>query len=177
MRSFLQSLVVSAVFALPSLALAKTVKKTPAAKRSAAPTTPAPVPDKKKEPVLSEPERDFSRAEELFKSGQEDAATLSLTDYLRRYPTGARADDAQYLLGEIEFRRRNFEAAIIELKKTLNYRQSGGDRIPDAFYLIGECLQHLGQTEKARIEWEALRRAYPNSPAAGRAYLKLMELK
>lgn len=121
-------------------------------------------------------DRDFARAEELFKNGDEDPAILSLTDYLRRYPKSDRADDAQYLIGEIEYRRRNFPKAILELKKTLEYRKRGGDRVADAFYLVGESLLRLGEKEKARIEWEALKRAYPRTPAAERAALKLMEL-
>jgi len=126
--------------------------------------------------AAADAERDFARAEDLFKQGQEDSAIVSLSDFLRRYPGHARADDSQYLIGEIEFRRRNFENAIRELKKTLDYRKQGGDRVADAYYLVGESLLRLGQTERARIEWEALRRAYPNSPAADRAALKLMEV-
>jgi TolA-binding protein len=153
---------------LAPLALAKTVKTSKPVKKSAAKASPSQPP--------SDVERDFSRAEELFKSGQEDAAVVSLTDFLRRYPESARADDAQYMIGEIEYRRRNFDNAVRELKKTLDYRKRGGDRVADAYYLIGDSLLRMGHTEKARIEWEALRRAYPKSPAASRAALKIMEL-
>jgi TolA-binding protein len=121
-------------------------------------------------------ERDFARAEDLFKAGQEDAAIVSLSDFLRRHPSSALADDAQYLLGEIEFRRRNFSDAIRELKKTLEYRKHGGDRVADAYFMVGESWFRLGDREKARIEWEALRRAYPKSSAAERASMRLMEL-
>ncbi|MEO5667241.1 MAG: tetratricopeptide repeat protein [Bdellovibrionota bacterium] len=166
------------VCAYAPASLSKTVKKTHPKTKVAAKAPPAkalPLPPPVVPPV-SDLQRDFSRAEDLFKSGQEDAAIVSLTDFLRRYPSSDLADDAQYLLGEIEFRRRNFDSAIRELKKTLNYRGKGGDRVADAYYLVGDSLAHLGKTEDARIEWEALRRAYPHSPAAGRAALKLMEI-
>jgi TolA-binding protein len=168
LRTFLRVAWGLVLCALAPVALAKTVKTSKSVKSS--PSKPV------QTPPLSDSERDFSRAEELFKSGQEDAAIVSLTDFLRRYPASAQADDAQYLIGEVEYRRRNFDNAVRELKKTLDYRKRGGDRVADAYYLIGDSLLRLGQAEKARIEWEALRRAYPKSPAAGRAALKIMEL-
>jgi TolA-binding protein len=168
LRTFLRGASGIVLCGLASAALAKTVKTSKTVKKSAAKASPL--------QPLSDVERDFSRAEELFKSGQEDAAIVSLTDFLRRYPESTRADDAQYMIGEVEYRRRNFDNAVRELKKTLDYRRRGGDRVADAYYLIGDSLLRMGQTEKARIEWEALRRAYPKSPAAGRAALKIMEL-
>ena len=168
LQSFLIGALGVGLSALAPLSLAKTVKTSKSVKKSAQKATPA--------APMSDVERDFARAEELSKSGQEDAAVVSLTDFLRRHPESARADDAQYMIGEIEYRRRNFDNAIRELKKTLDYRKRGGDRVADAYYLIGDSLLRMGNTEKARIEWEALRRAYPNSPAAGRAALKIMEL-
>jgi TolA-binding protein len=122
-------------------------------------------------------QRDFARAEELFKSGQEDKAVVSLTDFLRRYPSSLLADDAQYMLGAILFQRRNFVEAIRELKKTLNYRnRAGADRLPDAFLLVAEAWYKLGDSEKALIEWEALKRAYPGTPAAEQAQMRILEV-
>lgn len=161
-RNFFKTSAVLFACACAPSGLSKTVKS-------------AALPAPKSTSSVSERDRDFERANELFKNGDEEAAIVSLTDYLRRYPTSDRADDAQYLLGEIEYRRRNFAQAIRELKKTLEYRKRGGDRVADAFYLIGESLIRLGEKEKARIEWEALKRIYPRSPAAERAALKLME--
>ncbi len=125
----------------------------------------------------AEDERDFKRAEELLKSGQEQEAQTSLVDFLRRHPKSSRADDAQFLLGEVEYRRRNFAGAIAELKKTLNYKKSGGDRVADAYFLVGESWFRLGDIEKARIEWEALRRAYPKASAAENARTRLLEIE
>jgi TolA-binding protein len=117
--------------------------------------------------------RDFDRAVALVKSGQEEQALVSLTDFLRRHPKHAKAAQAQFLLGEVEFRRRNFEDAVRELKKTLKYRKKSPLFVADAFFLVGESWRLLGQEKKALIEWKALIRAYPLSPAAAKAKEKL----
>jgi TolA-binding protein len=67
--------------------------------------------------------------------------------------------------------------AIRELKKTLNYRnRAGADRLPDAFLLVAEAWYKLGDSEKALIEWEALKRAYPGTPAAEQAQMRILEV-
>ena len=120
--------------------------------------------------------RDFSRATELMRLGKESEALVSLTDFLRRYPKDSQAVEAQFLIGEVEYRRRNFEGAIRELKKTLKYKGKGNAVIADAYFLIGQCWYLMGRKERAFIEWQALIRSFPNAPAASKAKGKLYEL-
>jgi|GEM_PF-3201460 len=136
------------------------------------------LPSKATEAHKSDEARDFQRADELFKAGEEDKALVSLTDFLRRYPASQKADDVQYMIGAIAFHRRNFPEAIRELKKTLEYRnRAGADRIADAFLLVAESWYKLGDVEKAVIEWEALKRAFPSTPAAEQAQMRVLELR
>jgi TolA-binding protein len=55
--------------------------------------------------VESEESRDFTRAQDLLKGGKESEAMISLSDFLRRYPTSLLADDAQFSIAEIFFRQ------------------------------------------------------------------------
>lgn len=121
--------------------------------------------------------RDFQRAVELAKVGKESEALVSLTDFLRRYPESSRAVEAQLLMGEIEFRRRNFETAINELKKTLKYKEHQKIFVAEAYYLIGECWMRMNRYDRALIEWRALIRKFQGTPAADKAELKIPEVK
>lgn len=121
--------------------------------------------------------RDFERAVELAKTGKESEALVSLTDFLRRYPESSRAVEAQLLMGEIEFRRRNFETAINELKKTLKYKKYEKTFVAEAYYLIGECWMRMKKYDRALIEWRALMRKFKGTPAADKAELKIPEVR
>lgn len=131
-----------------------------------------------KESIKEDEKKDFERAQSLFKNGDEESALVSLSDFMRRHPQSLMADDVQYMIGMISFRKRNFKEAIFELQKTLNYRHSkGADHIADAALLIAESWFRLGEVEKAIIEWQALMRVFPQSSAAVQAELRVVEVR
>jgi TolA-binding protein len=119
-------------------------------------------------------QRDYERAKGLVDAGQESSALLALGDFLRRHPMSAMADDAQYLTGEVYFRKRDFGRARDEFSRVFDYKgRAGTDRIPDAAVRLGEAWAHEGQSENARIEWEAVLRTYPKTSAAKAAEERL----
>lgn len=126
---------------------------------------------------LSDEDRDFERARVLLQSGQESEALLSATDFLRRYPQSARADDAQYFVGEVYYRRRQFQLALEEYSKIPGMKNPGLDKISEAGLRMGECWIGLGDKTRAKIEWEAVLRKFPDSPAASAARLRLAGIK
>jgi len=122
-------------------------------------------------------DRDFERATALIKAGKESEALVSLTDFLRRHTESKRVAEAQFLIGEVEFRRRNFEASIRELKKTLKYIGKDDVTVADAVFLMGQCWYQLGRKDRALIEWRALMRRFPGTPASMKAESKIQEFK
>jgi TolA-binding protein len=130
---------------------------------------PAPLPPPTSPALQADALRDFERARALFDSGREGEAILALTDFLRRYPGHLRAAEAQFLLAETHFGRREYDTALIEYRKVLKYNARTTERLADATIRAGECLLKLGKVEEARIEWEAVRRRFPASSAARRA--------
>jgi TolA-binding protein len=115
--------------------------------------------------------RDFSIAKSLFTEGKENEALVSFTDFLRRHGDDALADDAQYFVGEIYFRKRQFPEAIAEFRKVLKFRK--GDRVADAFLRVGESQMRLGNSRAALIEFEAVRRNFPKSEFHDRAVMAI----
>lgn len=121
-------------------------------------------------------QRDFSRATELLQNGQESQALVSYTDFLRRYPEHKLVGDAQFSIGEIFYRQRKYPEALNEFQKVKDLLKGGSQRTPDAFVKIGECHLKLGNIDRARIEWNAVRRRYLGTAAALRADVLLKGL-
>jgi len=124
--------------------------------------------------------RDFGRAESLKVAGKEDEAFLAFSDFLRRYSSDSLLNDmsleAQFGMAEIYFHQRRFSEALNEYKKVFSYVQKKHSRIADSALRMGECFQRLEKPELAEIEWEAVRREFPNTEAAHQAIAKLMSL-
>lgn len=125
------------------------------------------------EVVLSDEQRDFTRAADLIKAGKESEAFISLSDVLRRYPSSQVAPEAQYMLGELLFKQRKYQEAAGEFSKVYKYGTLGVEKAPWASIKIGECWYQLKMYDRARIEWEAVRRKFPNSEASDAAHSRL----
>jgi TolA-binding protein len=141
------------------------------------PNPPTKLPPRAVEIYKADAARDFERAKQLTDQGKESEALLSLTDFLRRYPEHNLADDAQYLIAEVWFRRRNFELSFNEFRKVATYTSGKGDRVADAGLRTGEALLNMGHSDRALIEWEAIIRRYPGSEAAKKAEIHIQGVK
>lgn len=123
--------------------------------------------------LAADAKRDFERAQGLLQKGEESQALISFTDFLRRYPNHELVGDAQYSLGEILFRQRRYQQALGEFLKVKDLLSGKSPKIPFAYVRIGECRQRLGQPVQAQIEWNAVIRRFPQSPAANEAKILL----
>ncbi len=129
-----------------------------------------------KKDLEQDAQRDFTRATELLQNGQESQALVSFTDFLRRYPEHKLVGDAQFSIGEIFYRQRKYPQALNEFQKVKDLLKGGSQRTPDAFVRIGECHLKLGNVDRARIEWNAVRRRYLGTAAAMQADVLLKGL-
>jgi tol-pal system protein YbgF len=93
-------------------------------------------------------------------------------EYIRRYATSARADDAQYWIGECHSSRGD-TAAAREAFRTLIRDYPDSDKIPDAMLRDGLILKEGGQPEAAA---EAFRRLIQGYPASDAAFLACRQL-
>lgn len=141
---------------------------------TAVPVNPGvPVKEPSAKDLAADAKRDFDRANALLEKGEESQALISYTDFLRRYPRHALVGDAQYALGEVLFRQRRYRQALDEYLKVKDVMNGKSPKIPFAYLRIGECHQRLGDTERAKIEWNAVIRRFPETPAAEKARIFL----
>jgi tol-pal system protein YbgF len=112
--------------------------------------------------------RDFTAARYPL-SGQE------FTDYLKFYPTTEKAGNAQFYLGDIAYRQKNYEQAVREYDKVLE-RYPGNNKSAAAQLKKGYALVELGQNDAAVKELQSLVARYPRSPEATQARDRLRRL-
>ena len=122
-------------------------------------------------------QRDFERATTLLSQGQEDQALVSFGDYLRRYPASKQSDEAQFFMGEIYFRKKQYYEALKEFRKTQVRGGVDEETLGQATLRAGECWNLLGNPTFAKIEWGAAYRKFPKTKISQLAQDKIGELK
>jgi tol-pal system protein YbgF len=110
-----------------------------------------------------------------FNGGKNDLAAQEFAQYLQFYPNTDRAGNAQFYLGELDYRRGNYQAAISDYNKVLD-QYPGGNKDAGAHLKKGFALLELGQRDAGVKELRALITRYPRSPEAAQARDRLNKL-
>jgi tol-pal system protein YbgF len=128
-------------------------------------------------PAANAPPPDFLYNQGLgdFNAGKNDLAAQEFAQFLQAYPNNDLAGNAQFYLGEIDYRRNNFQAAIQDYNKVLD-QYSGGNKGAAAQLKKGFALLELGQKDDGVKELRSLIARYPKSPEALQAKERLSKL-
>lgn len=128
-------------------------------------------------PANSAPPPDvlYNTALSDFNAGKNDLAAQELAQFLQVYGNNDLAGNAQFYLGEIDYRRGNFQAAIQDYNKVLD-QYPGGNKGAAAQLKKGFALLELGQKDAGVKELQSLVSRYPKSPEAVQAKDKLNKL-
>ena len=110
-----------------------------------------------------------------FNAGKNDLAAQEFTQFLQVYGNNDLAGNAQFYLGEIDYRRNNFQAAIQDYNKVLD-QYPGGNKGAAAQLKKGFALLELGQKDAGVKELQSLIARYPKSPEAIQAKDRLTKL-
>jgi tol-pal system protein YbgF len=110
-----------------------------------------------------------------FNGGKNDLAAQEFAQYLQFYGNTDRAGNAQFYLGEIDYRRGSFQAAIADYNKVLD-QYPGGNKDAGARLKKGFALLELGQRDAGVKELRNLITRYPKSPEAAQARDRLNKL-
>lgn len=110
-----------------------------------------------------------------FQSGKHDLARQQFLDYLKYYPETDLASNAQFYLGEVSFRQKQYREAIAEYDRVLDgYPKSF--KLGAARYKKALALLELGQRTSAMRELREVERRHPGTEEARAARAKLREL-
>lgn len=117
----------------------------------------------------------YSNAVRDYNSHHYDLARQELTDYLRNFPDGPLAANAQFYLGELSYAQRDYSAAIEAYDKVIvNYRHS--PRVAPAMLEKGRAYVQLGKRTSAKSEFRELVRMFPGTDEAKAAQSALRSI-
>ncbi|HET9180684.1 MAG TPA: tol-pal system protein YbgF [Candidatus Angelobacter sp.] len=121
------------------------------------------------------PEMLYNNALSDYHAGKNDLAAQEFAQYVQVYGNTDLAGNAQFYLGEIDYQRGNFTAAIQDYNKVLD-QYPGGNKGPAAELKKGFSLLQLGQRDNGIQELRSLIARYPKSPEAVQAKERLTKL-
>jgi tol-pal system protein YbgF len=110
-----------------------------------------------------------------FNANKNDLATQEFTQYLQVYGNTDLAGNAQFYLGEIQYRQGNLQGAVLSYNKVLD-QYPGGNKAAAAQLKKGFALLDLGQRSQGVQELRSLIARYPKSPEALQARDRLTKL-
>jgi tol-pal system protein YbgF len=128
-------------------------------------------------PVKREPSEDdlYRQAKQAFDQGDSETARNLFQELLKRYPKSERSDNAQFWIGEIYYREKWYEKAILEYQKVIeNFPK--GNKVPASLLKQGFAFLNLGDKTNSRIILQELIKKYPQTNEAKIAQDKLKDL-
>ena len=127
----------------------------------------------KKSPSQDEIYRSAKRA---FDQGDSEAARKGFQDFIKRYPDSKNADNAQFWIGEIYYREKWYEKAILEYQNVIE-KYPQGNKVPAALLKQGLAFSSIGDQANAKLILEELVRKFPKTNEAKIAAEKIKTLK
>ncbi len=118
----------------------------------------------------------YQLAKQAFDKGEYDSAREGFQELIKRYPKSKNADNAQFWIGEIYYREKWYEKAIVEYQKVVESYPKG-NKIRSALLKQGYAFANIGDTANASLILKDLIRRYPDSNEATIAKRKLKQLK
>jgi len=132
-------------------------------------------PPQQEEKKLSDQEY-YVAAKQAFDQEDFDAARTGFEAIIKDFPNSEHADNAQFWIGEIYYREKWYEKAILEYQKVIeNYPK--GNKVPASLLKQGFAFISLGDKANSRLILKELSKKYPDSNEGKIALQKLKELQ
>ena len=118
----------------------------------------------------------YDKALKAFDNGEIETARKGFQNVIDNFPKSSHADNAQFWIGEIFFRAKWYEKAILEYQKVIeNYPK--GNKVQAAFLKQGLAFFNIEDKDNARLILTELVKKYPKSKEANIAKRKLREIR
>ena len=118
----------------------------------------------------------YRMAKQAFDQGDSDAARKKFQELIQRFPKSEQADNAQFWIGEIYYREKWYEKAILEYQKVIE-KYPKGNKVPASLLKQGFAFFNLGDKSNSRLILEELIKKYPKSAEAKIAKDKVKDLR
>ena len=141
------------------------------ANRSAAPAEA----DQETEKKLSDKEL-YLLAKQAFDQGDFAGARAGFEKIINDFPKSENTDNAQFWIGEIYYREKWYEKAILEYQKVIE-KYPNGNKVPASLLKQGFAFLSLGDKANARLILKELAKKYPETNEGKIAIQKLKEIQ
>ncbi len=118
----------------------------------------------------------YASAKQAFDRSDLEAAREEFQRIIKQYPKSPHADNAQFWIGEIYYREKWYEKAILEYQKVIE-KYPKGNKVPASLLKQGFAFLNLGEKANARLILNELVAKHPKSNEAKIAKQKLKGLK
>jgi len=126
-----------------------------------------------------QPVQDLSRLYERALSAYYDRQYVGSQDLfeqvLNTESGGEWADNAQYWIGECEYGKKNYAAALEAFHKVFQYEKT--EKEDDAQFMLGQCYLNMSNLDNALVEFNRLKIDYPKSEYLGRAEAHIRKIR
>lgn len=117
----------------------------------------------------------YAAAKKSFDTGNLDQARNGFSALVKNFPKADQADNAQFWLGEIYYREKWYEKAILEYQKVIeNYPK--GNKVAAALLKQGLAFLKIGDKANSRLILQDLLDKFPQSNEGRIAAQKIKEL-
>ena len=117
----------------------------------------------------------YVAAKQAFDQGDFKTARSGFEVIIKDFPKSEHADNAQFWIGEIYYREKWYEKAILEYQKVIeNYPK--GNKVPASLLKQGFAFLSLGDKANARLILNELAKKYPKTNEGKIAAQKLKEI-
>lgn len=121
-------------------------------------------------------DENFTAAQTAYEAREYSTARALYRAFIQRHHEDARADDAQYFVGQSYLVEDRPATALGELRHVVaDYAQ--GDRVPYALLSMGDAFYRLHACTDATTSLQTLIRAFPRSPVIGDARTRLRDVQ
>ena len=121
-------------------------------------------------------DENFTAAQTAYEAREYSTARALYRAFIQRHHDDARADDAQYFVGQSYLMEDRPATALGELRHVVADYQSG-DRVPYALLSMGDAFYRLHACTDATSSLQTLIRAFPRSPVIGDARTRLRDVQ
>ncbi|MEJ2095887.1 MAG: tol-pal system protein YbgF [Deltaproteobacteria bacterium] len=118
----------------------------------------------------------YLSAKQAFDEGDFETARAGFERIINEFPKSENADNAQFWIGEIYYREKCYEKAILEYQKVIE-KYPNGNKVPAALLKQGFAFLSLGDKANARLILKELSKKFPDTNEGKIATQKLKELQ
>ncbi len=128
-------------------------------------------------PAVASPEEEtaYLATFDLLKNGKYDDAVRGFRSMLDRWPQGRYADNAWYWMGEANYVKRDYPAALTSFQSLVD-RFPTSPKLSDGLYKVGLTQIELKRTSEARATLQRVTREFPATNAANLSRQKLEQI-